>query len=112
MRQSLHAAVPTVFKGEIMSIKSKVLGGILRYVGGKMDGKKSYAGAIGKILTGIASICGGTIGLIGTVYPDLGLPKMDAEASIATISAGVYAISSGVQGIGLAHKMEKSNVKP
>lgn len=92
-----------------MSIKSKLLGGVLRYVGGKMDGKKSYAGAIGKILTGVASLCGGAIGLIGVMYPDLGFPKMDAEASIATISAGFYAISSGVQGIGLAHKMEKAN---
>jgi hypothetical protein len=91
-----------------MSIKGKILGGVLRFLGRKLDGKKTYLGAAGKILTGFTGIATGIVGIIGIMYPDFGFPVMDIEISLASISGGFYAISSGFQGIGIGHKIEKS----
>lgn len=77
-----------------MSIKGRLIGGVLGFVGKKLDGKKTYIGAIGLILTGI-------VGLIGYIVPDAELPRMEVEVAISTISAGIAAM-------GIGHKVEKA----
>lgn len=68
----------------------------LKFIAGKLDGKKTYIGAI---LKGITGIIAGVSGLVGYMYPDV-MPEMEPEAAIALIMGGVYAISSAFQGIG------------
>lgn len=77
-----------------MSLKGKLIGGILRFVGKKLDGKKTYIGAAGLILTGV-------VGLLAYIVPDMGLPEMEVETALGTISAGIAAM-------GLGHKVEKT----
>jgi len=79
----------------------------LKYIAAKTDGYKSYSGAAGKIIGGIVSILSGIVGGISYMYPDSGLPEMEIEAITTLIGAGFYAISSGIQGIGIAHKLVK-----
>lgn len=83
------------------------LGKLLTYLGRRLDGKKTYAGAAGKVLAGLATMLGGVVGLLGYMFPDQGLPNIDPELAWGTTCAGLYAISSGLQGVGLGHKMEK-----
>ena len=80
----------------------------LGYAGRKLDGKKTYFGGAGKMLVGLTTIITGLVGLFGTMFPDQGLPAMEYEAAFTTIGAGVYAISSGLEGIGIGHKIEKA----
>ena len=83
---------------------------IIRLLGEKMDGKKTYAGAIGKALVGLGTLISGIVGLLGIVFPDQGLPKMELEPALGLISAGVYAMSSGLSSYGVGKKIEKSGV--
>jgi len=80
----------------------------LKYLASKMNGYKSYSGATSKIIGGVVSILTGIVGAIGYMYPDLGLPEMEIEAIIGLFGAGWYAISSGFEGIGIAHKLVKA----
>ena len=70
---------------------------LLKYAGGKLEGKKTYVGAIGKILLGV-------LVAIAIIFPDLGeqfgLPRMDPETVIGLFVAA-YAALSGVQGAGI-----------
>jgi hypothetical protein len=75
-------------------MKDWIISKILAFIGKKLDGYKSKIGGVGLILTGIT-------GLIGLIFPDQGLPKMDFQTSAGFVSAGVGAI-------GIAHKMQKS----
>jgi hypothetical protein len=81
---------------------------ILQWLGRKLDGKKTYAGGVGKALVGFGTIITGIVGMLGIMFPDQGLPEMDIDNALALIGAGVYAISSGVSSIGVGHKIEKA----
>jgi len=89
-------------------MKNFILMRLLKYAGGKLDGKKTYAGGIGKILVGLGTMISGIVALIGIAFPDQGLPAMDLETALGLIAGGFYAISSGLEGIGIGHKIEKS----
>jgi hypothetical protein len=80
----------------------------LGYAGRKLDGKKTYMGGGGKMLLGVATIISGVVGVLGNMFPDQGLPTMDYDTAFATIMAGGYAFASGLEGIGIGHKIEKS----
>ena len=84
---------------------------ILQWVGQKMDGKKTYAGSAGKVLIGIGPLIAGIVGLLGIAFPDQGLPQMDIDKALGLIAGGFYAMSSGLQGAGVAHKMDKQAVQ-
>lgn len=73
-----------------------------------MDGYKTYAGAAGKALAGVGTLITGIIGMIGIVFPDQGLPKMEIEPALGLISAGIYAIGSALSSYGVGKKIEKS----
>ena len=90
-------------------MKNWLINKALAYAGRKMDGKKTYAGAGLKMITGVTLVLGGVAGLVGTMYPDLGAPAMDWETASATIASGIYAFSSGLEGAGIGHKLEKQN---
>jgi hypothetical protein len=66
---------------------------LLKFAGRKLDGYKSKIGGAGLILVGL-------LGIAGTIFPDQGLPAMELESAIGTISAGFVAL-------GLAGKAEK-----
>lgn len=84
---------------------------ILKWIGQKMEGKKTYAGAIGKGLVGIGPLIAGIVGLIGIAFPDQGLPDMEIETALGMITAGCYAISSGLASLGLGKKLDKEAVQ-
>lgn len=81
---------------------------ILKYIGKKADGYKTYAGATGKALAGLGTLITGIIGVLGIIFPDQGLPKMEIEPALALISAGVFAISSGLSSYGVGKKLDKA----
>jgi len=89
-------------------MKNWLINKILGYAGRKLDGRKTYFGGAGKILAGVATMITGLVGLIGHIFPDQGLPAMEYETAAATIGAGFYAAASGLEGIGIGHKIEKS----
>lgn len=89
-------------------MKNFLVNKLLAFLGKKLDGKKTYAGAAGKILTGVATICGGLLGILGIMYPEQGFPKMEAEVCFGALSLGSASIFSGLQGIGIGHKIEKA----
>ena len=70
-------------------MKHFLLSRLLQWVGRRMDGHKTTAGAVGLILTGV-------LGLAGNIFPDQpGLPQMELETALATISAGLVALGLG-----------------
>lgn len=73
-----------------------ILTRFLKWIGAKFDGKKSYIGAIGKIVMGL-------MGLAMIMFPDalssLGLPELSFDESLSLILGG-YAVFSGIQGAG------------
>lgn len=78
------------------------LGKLLAYLGRKTDGYKTKAGGLGLILTGL-------VGLLGHLYPDQGLPTMELENVVTTVSAGFVALGLG----GKAEKLKAAlEVKP
>lgn len=89
-------------------MKNFLLKKLLGFAGRKMDGKKTYAGAIGKILTGVATCCSGLLGLLGNIFPDQGLPYVEPEYAYTLLATGAYAVFSGLQGVGIGHKLEKA----
>jgi len=64
------------------------LGKLLAWAGRKTDGYKTKVGGVGLILTGL-------VGLLGHLYPDQGLPTMEIESALTTISLGVTALGLG-----------------
>ncbi len=62
----------------------------------KLDGYKTTIGGIGMILTGI-------IGLAGHYFQDQGLPNMEIDTALTTITGG-FAV------LGIGGKIEKSMV--
>ena len=96
---------------EGIKMKNFILTRFLKWIGRRMEGYKTYAGATGKTLAGVGTLISGIIGMIGIVFPDQGLPKMELEPALGLISAGVYAISSGLSSYGMGKKIEKSTGK-
>jgi hypothetical protein len=94
-----------------MGIKESIVKRVLQYSGKKMDGKKTYFGGAGKILTGIGLFISAAIGIIGIMFPDLNLPKMSVEEIFTILASGAYAFSSGLSSIGIGHKIEKQKPK-
>jgi uncharacterized membrane protein len=90
-------------------MKDFILKRILLFIGAKMSGYKTYAGAAGKALAGLSSIVSGVIGLLGVAFPDQGLPTMDVQTAWGLVGAGVFAISSGLASAGIGHKLEKAS---
>jgi hypothetical protein len=80
----------------------------LRYLGDKTSGYKTYAGAAGKIIAGLGTLTTGVLGLLGIAFPDQGLPDMEAESAIGLVTAGFYAIASGIGTAGVGSKLEKA----
>jgi uncharacterized membrane protein len=89
-------------------MKNKLIGLGLKYSGKKLDGKKTYFGAAGKILSGLSSMFLGIVGLIGIMFPDQGLVEMEVENATTMIAVGFYAVCSGLEGVGIGHKLEKA----
>lgn len=83
----------------------------LKWIGNKMEGKKTYAGAAGKALVGLGPLIAGIVGLIGIAFPDQGLPDMEIETALGMITAGCYAISSGMASFGVGKKLDKEAVQ-
>jgi len=81
----------------------KLLTNLLRWLGTRLDGKKSYIGAIGKIVMGL-------MGLAMIMFPDalssLGLPELSFDESLSLILGG-YAVFSGIQGAGQRAAIDK-----
>jgi hypothetical protein len=66
-----------------------IIGKLLRWLGGRLDGYRTNIAGIGMILTGVA-------GLVGYMFPDIeGLPKMDVDAALMSISGGFGLIGIG-----------------
>jgi len=90
-------------------MKDFILKRILQWIGSRMDGYKTYAGAAGKALAGIGTIISGIIGIIGVIFPDQGLPQMDIETALGLIGAGAFAVSSGLASYGVGKKLDKAS---
>ena len=71
-----------------------LIGRVLRWSAGKLDGYKTLIGGIGLVLTGL-------VGLLGYMFPDQGLPTQDLDTALTTIASG-FAV------IGLGDKLEKT----
>lgn len=76
---------------------------IIRWIGGKFDGKKAYIGAAGKMIMGF-------MGIALIMFPDvlrpLGFPEMSLDEAISLIVGG-YAIFSGIQSAGQRAAIKK-----
>lgn len=66
---------------------------VVRFIAGRLDGKKTIIGGVGMILLGLA-------GIVGWLWPDTGIPPMDFDKAAGYIVGGF-----GVLGIG--GKIEK-----
>lgn len=82
---------------------------IIKYLAGKVDGKKTYIGATGKMLTGLGTLLTGIVGLLGYAFPDQ-LPSMEYEVASGLIVAGAYGIFDGFSEIGQRHATEKAKL--
>lgn len=66
---------------------------IVKFIAHKLDGKKTLIGGIGMILLGL-------LGVVGSVWPDLGMPAMDFEKA-ATMIVGGFSV------LGIGGKLQK-----
>jgi hypothetical protein len=71
-----------------------VIGKLIKWLAGRLDGYKTIIGGVGLILSGL-------LGLIGYMFPDQGFPAMDIEDILATIAGG-FAV------LGVGGKLEKA----
>ncbi|MGE4334546.1 MAG: hypothetical protein AB7E55_01040 [Pigmentiphaga sp.] len=76
---------------------------ILKWGGRKLDGHKTTIGGIGMVLTGLA-------GLLGYIWPDQGLPRMDLETVLTTISAGFIALGLGGKAEKIKHEVARKTL--
>ena len=61
---------------------------VVKFIARKFDGKKTLIGGIGMILLGL-------IGIVGCVWPDLGMPAMDFENAAGLIVGGFSVLGVG-----------------
>lgn len=84
----------------------------LKYLAAKLDGRKTWIGAAVLILLGLEKVGTGLVALAGIMYPDIaasaGLPPMEADSAMESISAGSALIGAGLAAVGIGHKVEKS----
>jgi len=88
-------------------LNNTIISWVIKFLAKMLNGKKAYIGAGGEMLTGVSSIIVGITGIIGYAYPDLKLPAIEIEYSLAAITAGAGMITDGFKGIGLRHGIEK-----
>lgn len=74
-------------------MKNWLLTKLFAWIGRKLDGHKTRIGGVCLILNGL-------VGIVGTIYPDQGLPAMTLETAFACIGSGFVAL-------GLGGKLEK-----
>jgi len=89
-------------------MKDFILTRILKYISGRLDGYKTYAGATGKALAGLGTLISGVLGVLGIMFPDQGLPEMEINSALGLIGAGAFAISSGLASYGVGKKLDKA----
>lgn len=61
---------------------------VVKFIAHKFDGKKTLIGGLGMILLGL-------IGVIGNIWPDLGMPKMEFEQAAGMIVGGFSVLGIG-----------------
>ncbi len=86
-----------------------------------LDGQtsKAYAGGVGQILTGVATLAGGAAGLAqqfvaaqgADAYLDI-IKGITANPSAGLVLAGAGLISKGIADIGNRHAIAKTEPKP
>jgi len=81
----------------------------VKYLAAKMDGHKTYFGGIVLMLIGASKIITGTVGFIGTMFPDLATP-MDPQNCLDLLLAGGGSFGTGLAVFGIGHKIEKQGV--
>ena len=67
---------------------------IINFIAHKFDGKKTLIGGLGMILLGL-------LGVVGNIWPDLGMPTMDFEKA-ATMVVGGFSV------LGIGGKLDKA----
>lgn len=75
-------------------MKNWLIGKVLKFVGGKLDGYKTKIGGVSFLILGV-------LGFLSQMFPDQGLPAASTEQSLAHIATGM-----GLLGIG--GKLEKT----
>jgi len=86
-------------------MKAKILGFVLGLVGQKLDGKKVY-------LAGAAFMLLGVVGVIGSMFPDQGLPKMEVAESWSYMASGWALIAGRNTAQKLLDKIETKGGEP
>lgn len=80
---------------------------LLQFLGKRLDGRKTFIGGLGLILTGIPPIIYGILGILGIMFPDQNLPQVEIEQAWENILMGSGSISLGFGALGLGGKAEK-----
>lgn len=80
---------------------------LLPWLARKFDGKKTTIGGVSGILLGLSIILSAVVGLVGYLYPDLGLPQMDVDTFIATLVTGWASVAAGFATLGIGGKVDK-----
>ena len=86
---------------------NKIIIWLIRLAASSLDGKKTYIGAGGQMLSGIGIMITGIVGALGTLYPDTGLPSLELEVAGTTIGGGAYMVSSGFKSFGQRNAISK-----
>ena len=85
----------------------------LKYLAGKLDGKKTYAGAVVLMLLGIGKIGIGVIAIVCIMWPDIatstGAQALDMDGALNAIQAGSAMFGAGLAALGIGHKIEKTS---
>jgi len=81
----------------------------LKYLAGKLDGKKTYFGAAVLMFLGTGKIIAGLLGVIGNMYPDVGAPAVDLDGCYNLLEVGAATFGAGLAMIGIGHKVEKKS---
>ena len=85
-----------------------ILTRILKLMGGKLEGKNTIIGGLGKILLGIGTCFTAITMGIRIMFPDhTQFPDADTNTMLATFGIGVGFITAGYTNIGMARKMDK-----
>jgi hypothetical protein len=61
---------------------------VVKFIAHKLDGKKTIIGGLGMILLGL-------LGVVGDIWPDLGMPKMEFDKAASMIVGGFSVLGVG-----------------